>query len=343
MDAWFIGGGANQSAEVARAVPYIATGATEGITEPEDLRVEALPVPGAMIRVLPGACTIRSRSENGDRQSYIGLSLQELDVPVAATGSSGGRSDLVVIRVEDPFVKGEPWQEPADPENATYIFPRVIPNVPAGTTRLQDVPGHADETAITLARIDIPASTATITWELITDLRQVAQPKQKDEVYARPRVLEDDEAGVNLTVSNANGGEYFPGGNGSPNLVTFPVPEWASSAVIDAQWMSVAYAAGQDPYGLRWIEFGDEYREHTWPNKQQYEFSTEKFAFNAENSNDKRRADWRVVDRVAIPAKLRGKTIKFCFKAGLTSSDAGVSMDYQGGLSLRVTFEQVAS
>lgn len=94
-------------------------------------------------------------------------------VAIAATGSAGGRSDLIVAQVEDPNMAGEPWQTPTNPAVGPYIFTRVIPNVPAGTTSLRPL-GYSGRSAIVLARVDLPASTGTVTASMITDLRELA-------------------------------------------------------------------------------------------------------------------------------------------------------------------------
>ncbi len=52
-----------------------------------------------------------------------------------------------------------------------------------------------------LARIVVPASTATITNSMITSLRELANPRSKRVVAPRPNVTND--AGLSLTSSNA--------------------------------------------------------------------------------------------------------------------------------------------
>lgn len=172
-----IGGGAQHSPEVFRTLAYAALGGAEGVIGPTDLKVVPLATPGTSIRALPGAVGVLNRSTGGSQQSYAGRNPTEDVVAVAPTGSSGGRVDLVVARVEDPFMAGTPWAAPADPTLGPYIFTRIVPNVPAGTTRLQDIPAYAGQSAVTLARLDIPANTGTITAAMITDLRRMATPR----------------------------------------------------------------------------------------------------------------------------------------------------------------------
>lgn len=169
---WFVGGGAEHSAEVARLLAHAATGGADGIITPGDLKVVPLAVPGTSIRVAPGGALIPNRYAGGGQQTYIGRLPSQDVVPVVATGSAGGRSDLVVARVLDPQYEGQP---PADPVAFQYVRTEIIQGVPAGTTSAAAL--GLTYPAIELARIDLPASTATVTSAMITDLRSVAVPR----------------------------------------------------------------------------------------------------------------------------------------------------------------------
>ena len=48
---WAIGHGAHNSAEGARMSLYAATNGARGVINPGDMRVTALPVPGAAVRI----------------------------------------------------------------------------------------------------------------------------------------------------------------------------------------------------------------------------------------------------------------------------------------------------
>lgn len=170
---WFIGNGAEHSPEVARLVLFASTGGAEGIADSGDLKVLAQGSPGGSVRVMPGAALLVNRSAGGAQQSYGGRNPTEDVVAVAATGTGGGRSDLVIARVEDP--QYSPWQAPGDPTSAQYIFTRVIQNVPAGTTDARAL--NLGYPAIALARIDIPAGTGAISQAMIKDVRKLARPR----------------------------------------------------------------------------------------------------------------------------------------------------------------------
>ncbi|MFD5599916.1 hypothetical protein ACFWHR_07640 [Leucobacter sp. NPDC058333] len=353
---WFVGGGAEHTAEMVRRDTNAKLGGAEGICAVNDLRVLQQPVAIGAVRVTIGSGYIYSRYSSAINETYMGSVTSQEIVTIPQNAGSGVRRDLVVMRVRDPYVQGSPWEDPganiSDPAaadkaraNAKYVYIERIPSVPAGTRRLQDVAGYENDTAITLARIDIPAATSAITSSMITDLREVARPRRSEVVFARPRIAADDTAQRFLNGKLSDGGEYFPGGSGAPNQFQVDIPLWATRMIIDARWMGIYYAAGRNPYGRFWIEFGDEYRDHTWPGKFQLEFSTQAFGFNAPLTNDEKTADWSLMDEVAIPAKLRGKTVTFVFKAGIGAVGLprdSVWMKWDGGLGMRITFAERA-
>lgn len=240
---WFVGGGAQHSPEVARLLAYAATAGAEGVVTPGDLKVQALSVPGGSVRVAPGAALVRSRASGGDSQSYVARNPSEDTVAIAATGSGAGRTDLIVAQVEDPFMAGEPWQGPTNPAVGPYVFTRVISNVPAGTTLLQQVPGFEGRSAVTLARVTLPASTGTVTAAMITDLRKVARPRS-----------------LQVTLSAASSGGPSAGAVDPLNTTGFvawpdaatwavEVPEWATHVQVRGDVVSyvlkVANTTGQ--------------------------------------------------------------------------------------------------
>ncbi|MCG8971739.1 hypothetical protein [Streptomyces sp. CL12-4] len=177
---WFTEGGAVHSSEVARLLAYAAFGGGQGVIGSGDLRVRALSSPAASVDVMPGACAIVNRAAGAAYQAYAGRLPTSDRVQVAGTGTTA-RSDLIVARVENPYSYGETWPNPSDAEVGPYIFTRVIPNVPKTTTRISQVrPG---DSAITLARIDLPANTSTVTQAMIKDLRSMVSPRRERVLY----------------------------------------------------------------------------------------------------------------------------------------------------------------
>lgn len=330
---WFIGlDGVEHSAEVARMLAWGATSGASGIIKPTDLRVRAQTVPGPSVRIMPGGFVVESTYSGASQQSYIERAPTATDVDIPATGSSGGATRYVVGAILDAQYPGG-GTAPAVPNDGIYAAPRVVSSL------------NQAYPLVPLARINQPANTSTITNAMITDLREVANPRRYEVMFGRPRIVADGSAGTTLSVKTSSGGEYFPGGDGSPNQFQVDVPPWATRVMIDADWMSVRYAAGENSWGQYWVEWGDEYRNRTWPGNQQFEYTTQRFQFDSPGaSNNTMRTNWRLMDALPVPSKLRGKTVTFAFKAGRADSAPSreVSMDSLSGLGMKLTFVEVA-
>ncbi len=170
---WFTGGGAEHSPDIARILPYITLEGSEGVVRPTDCRCLSMPVATNRIRVMTGAYAILNRALGGDSQMYLGRVTSQDEVETTPTGSGGGRTDLVIIRVENPYPSGESWPTPSDVKNGPYVFTRIIEGVPANTTSVKQL--NLGYSAIAVARINFPPSTSTVSQAMITDLRPVAQ------------------------------------------------------------------------------------------------------------------------------------------------------------------------
>lgn len=220
---WAVGSGALHSPETARLLAYAATSGAEGVVGFGDLAVTALTVPGASVNYAPGACSILNRAIGGAQQTYMGRNPTEGNIAIAATGGSP-RYDLIVARVEDPYMTGEPWSDPIDATVGPYIFTRVISNVASTTTTVTGL--GLGYSAIPLARIAIPANTATITQDMITNLRVVARPRRQSYVDV---AVASNSAGVAGT-QNLNTGSYVT----LSRSAGFLVPEWATMVKLVA-------------------------------------------------------------------------------------------------------------
>ena len=329
---WAIGDGAHNSVEGARLSLFAATGGKGGVMSPTDMQVTALPVPGGAVRVHTGGAVVVSGYPGASSQAYAMREIDSTDVPITATGSSGSRRSYLVGRISDHQYTGEPAPESVkDGPYNRYEWLSTNPrtNPPAYPVEL-------------LARVDQPANTATITQNMITDMRRLANPRREAVLYARPRLSGD--AWPSFSRTTTDGGEIFPGSlNASDGTVEFDVPEWATRMIIQAHWLSVRYAMNTNPVGQMWVEFGDEYRPWTWPGNRQFERATQQFNFDSPGaSNNTMRTNWMVHDAVTVPAKFRGKRITFAFKAGYnTSAHFGTAtMDGLSGLSMEVTFAE---
>lgn len=283
IDRWFIGGGAEHTPESARRLVYASTGGAEGVGGANDLKVLPLAVPGAGARVVIGSGLIKSNYVGGETQTYMGTVYTQETVSIAATGSGAGRSDLIIMRVEDPFAAGSPWDTPTPIETSPYIHIRVISGVPAGTTRVQDVPGRATDTALTLARIDLPASTATVTEAMITDLRSLAQPRTKT---FRHR---ENAPATNSDMSSDTAVQWPPVG------VWVNIPEWATHVWLNGE-VSGAIALSAASSGDLWLRFGPTLTTQITPYNEQGGFGS--------------RLSYPVGSKIAIPEALRGTSVQ---------------------------------
>jgi hypothetical protein len=214
----FIGGQALHGGDVVRMLVYLATNGKQGVVAPMDLKVLPLDVPGAGVKVLAGGASVLNRVAS--QQAYtVRNPVTDVDsVKVAATGSAAGRSDLVILRVDNPNVDGNA-QVPDDLQKGPYNRFDIIAGVPAGTKRLRDLPAYAGMSAIELARIDLPKSTGTVTSSMITDLRQMASPRTLGPTQV-PGALPSPVQ----TLTLSGGWENFPK-TGIPGVV---IPEWAT-------------------------------------------------------------------------------------------------------------------
>lgn len=214
--AWFIGGGAIHSPEIARMVLYAATRGGNGVVLPTDLKVLPLAVPGTKIRVTPGAFVALSRFANVSHQSYGGRFPTETEVDITETDSFGPRSDMLIARVKDPQYPPFNAAPPVDRAIGPYVELFVVEGVsPTAETAAELNLGYP---AVELARIDMPQSTGTVEAAYIKPLRKLVQPRTWKETYSA-----DPPWGI-LT---QQAWTQFP--NLAPEMM---VPEWATTAFV---------------------------------------------------------------------------------------------------------------
>lgn len=236
---WFTEGGAEHSSELARVLAYSAFAGAEGTVGAADLQVKALTTPSAAVQITPGACAVLNRSAGATYQAYAARLPTSDEVAIPATGASG-RSDLIIARIENPYSYGESWPNPVDPAVGPYVFTRVVSGVPNTTKSIRQI--RPTDSAITLARIDIPPNTASITQEMVKDLREMANPRRRRVVrYMHGLRTGGDSVG---DIKNPTW-EEFPQGCRWP----IEIPEWATSATIIANWAGLAQKNAKDSYG----------------------------------------------------------------------------------------------
>jgi len=253
---WAVGGDADLSPEAARNMLAIATGRAKGIIGTPDLAVTPTPVPSTSVRIATGSGLVQLGGTQAAQQSYSFRAPTATDISVAPTGSGGGRSDLVIARVEDPTVAGAPWQMPSNPRVGPYVFPRIISGVPAGTETLAQA-GRAGDSAIVLARIDIPANTGTITAGMIKDLRRMALPRQETQT----NMNQNSTTGTLTSDAYIQWPDYRPGNR---------VPEWATHAQARA-WFTGIKAVGPVDGSMRLELWGDNNVNIAYGNETKYD------------------------------------------------------------------------
>lgn len=319
---------ADISPEMARLVAYTASGGAEGIIEPPDLRVRALSTPGNRVRVAPGGALLRNRYSGGGQQTYALRNAVQHESPIiTATGSSGGRTDLVVARVLDPNYEGS---APPDPNDFQYARTEIIEGVPSNTRSALDL--NLNFPAIALARINIPSSTATITNSMITDLRHVANPRKDRQLIVRP-LYRDEEFRLNRLSPNS---QQWP----NLDLGDLRIPEWAERVRILATWAGVYLdRAGGPSHGRIWVRFGS--------SEDPEGFDTQHTSWGkdtGENIGDVRET-WIGGEDKGIPSRLRGQTKQIRMRGRVNTETTGISrpvLDWLSVVSLDVEFYETA-
>lgn len=233
----YIDENALHSPSVIRLLAYGLTSGVQGVIGQTDCAVKALGTPGAAVQAMPGAYMIRAKHLGGSYEGYGGkYTAAETSPTISATTSSGGRSDLVVLEIRNPYVEGSgSWDPPADLVNGPYIYLKVIEGVPNTTWDITQY--DATREAITLARIDRPASTGIVQQNHITDLRSLAQlggtrtvieqttvPPIAQQVYAASTHCNNNDQ---LNFNDLSWKDW-------PTQATWqvPVPDWAGAVSV---------------------------------------------------------------------------------------------------------------
>lgn len=294
MDSWAVTG-AQSSARIARLMHQSGTASGNGVVDVGHLQVLPLEVPGGGVRITAGGATILGR-EQEFQGSYFAYNVGTDTVDISPTGSGGGRSDMVVLQVEDPNIDGTPWSHNVTTDPVYYF--RVIEGVSSTATE-----PPAGLTAIPLARVTLPASTGTVTAGHITDLRQSANPKSE-------RVLRVQH-GAPLV-----GGEWDEAGNiQSPDFERFPqhdwsvpIPWWATQVQVLAEWTQMylkptgSVAGIHDARGQAYIGLvgGPDGPLYSRPSA---------YNINQDSPTNGKRDSFFSKDQFAIPAAWRGLTV----------------------------------
>jgi len=247
--AWAIDG-ALMSASLARGQAYTAN-PNQGIVSPGDLKVAQLDTPGVGVQISAGSGSILNRYQAVPNETY---GVSNPSVHIVSSGEMPGsnpsaQSYILAIVVGDPEFSqvGHPFMGTDDPpvgEEATFDYVRaVLVPVAGGSTTISG----AAYPNLPLARIDIPASTTTITNAMIHDLRKVARP-MTDRTTKRaigPGSLQ--------TLTAADPGVVFP----STATWSVDVPSWATHVDIIANLEGVRMEGSPNSFtGVSLVRLG---------------------------------------------------------------------------------------
>ncbi|CQR59170.1 hypothetical protein [Streptomyces leeuwenhoekii] len=224
--------GAEHSAQQFRMMIKDLARDNQGVTTGSDLKVTALATPGGAVQIGDGSAVIAGKV-SPVQGYYNAYNIGSDTVQIAATGSTS-RSDMLVLRVEDPEYEGD-----RDPATDPIVFFEVIPNVSSTATTVP-----AGYSAIPLARIDIPSSTATITNAMIKDLRQIANPRRERILtpYYFPGPLQEISGTSTTWKTHPN-----------VTMATLAIPSWAATAKVVFSATNIRLAEGAIFAGFRFM------------------------------------------------------------------------------------------
>lgn len=170
---WLVAGISEVPLEVTRLLAYVASNGREGVASPGDLQVLESATPNNYVRVMPGAFTCLNRFASQSNQSYMGYNDGAVSIAVPAT-TTAARNDLIWLKITDTGQSGGGTSAP--------VSVQIQPSVGAAT-RIQDVSGFGSQAGYTLAKLTIPSSTSVITQGMITDLRDLVNPRRGEEQF----------------------------------------------------------------------------------------------------------------------------------------------------------------
>lgn len=311
---WATGNGALNSVELARAGVYNASGGHGGVGDRDAMKVTALPTPGGAVRVQHGTATLINRYPNVFGQAYIVMETDSTDVAIPATGSTGGAVRYVIVRVDDPTQGG---QEPPSAEDGPYNRYAVVSSV-----------ANLAYPHVVLARIDQPANTGTITNSMITDQRELTNPRTDERWIQRPMI--GSENGTTLGATGV-AGEQFPDGTGI-GVFDLAVPDWAVRAQVEYEWLGVRMSNTDKAVNV-WFHWGTP--------AGGYMGESQRFGYDGETTNVGRQI-FKVADWFYVPPALRGGTLRLWPMGRVTFGTQGtVDMDAISGISVKVRFLEV--
>src|SRR5699024_1773518 len=319
---YLVGGGFEHSAEVMRAMLAAATSGAEGVVNAGDFKVRPLSVPGTGVRIMPGNALIRNSYGGGQAQTYAARASSQTELPIQATGSSGARADLIVARIDDPTYEGGAF----DPETFEAAKFEVIRGVSTNQSSLAGL--GLTYPAIPLARLNIPASTGTITAAMITDLRAVALPRSQRYLFTHG-LYPGEQDSLDYAAAGSEEGEAWP------NIFWRAyIPEWAQRVRIRGFWGQVRVpGTGANNLGKLWVRIG------TMPNG----VSSQSVNWDNPVTGGVTRQTYMVAADRSVPAEFRGSTRQVYLRGSTDLNNTNVPrLDSVSAISLDLEFYETA-
>lgn len=240
---WYINSAARHRARTMRLLAYNSVSGQEGVLAAEHLRVDALTTPGASVTVAPGAFSVLARHVGGAFEAYVDKVPEALTVQVPAT-SAAGRTDLVVLRILNPYETevGGSIQAPVSDQDGPYWDVVVVTGVSSTINHVSQY--NPSWSAITLAKITRPANTGIVQAGHISQLRSIVAPRSITERIiiapadnpppTPPPIAHDIWSGTKHLSSSTSFASSVTSFTDWPSAAFFdvPIPSWATQCDI---------------------------------------------------------------------------------------------------------------
>ena len=314
-------------AEILRAQHYAATSGGNGVSAIDALKVTAQPAPDGTIRIATGGADVVSTYAGQGGQSYFVLNTTPITVEVPPTGSSsGGRHDLIVLRVCDPQFDEHPEAQRNEAgeitaeEAAKYDFwwIEVIQGRSATTT--------LPYPHVKLAHIRRPANTTIVTNDHIINLRWLSNPKKHLHMRSANLYMSEEQS----LHTGGDGTTPFEWPRSASHIAH--IPEWAEKVQIAATWGTVraSHVSRGTARGVVHV-----YLVH--PNGQEVRTQQSTWRYAGEERND--RFNIVLGDDINIPPSFRGEDVRVELR-GVKRSGPNIYMDGDSSWTLQMFFEQ---
>lgn len=284
-------------AEMLRRALWASTRGESGVVTAHDLKVTALPTPGAGVRVAAGGavCAMRTTGSNA-QESYMLAQDATANVALDDEGTF-----YLIARIDDWHFTGNP--APADPLNAIYWAFATVSTL-SGITYPY----------VPLAKLTIPASTSTITNAMITDIRNVANPRKDRQLFAY-------DLGPTDTLATQ---ESWPDVGGFDVYI----PEWATQAHIIATFSQVLIPAGSTRTGFLWANLKNGVGGPT-------------VRYLAPGLPNAHRSSYVAVGDMVVPPELRGTNVYSYTVGNVTGGTGGfLTIDGNSAVSFDIEFHE---